>query len=130
MPRTRKWSEKRSMRGNPTTSVATWSTSSREPTSSVARGATSHSREETSFTASTATKRRNTSACASCAKRHSTRQANSRRDSDSEDDTEEPDHTPLTKADIPSIVNAVLSNISTEGNNARDDSQDVSHFGE
>ena len=33
----------------------------------------------------------------------------------SEDDTEEPDHTPLTKADIPSIVDAVLSNISMEG---------------
>ena len=130
MPRTRKRSGKRNMRGNPTTSVATRSTSSREPTSSVARGATSRSREETSFTASTATKRRNTSACAPCAKRHSTRQANSRRDSDSEDDTEEPDHTPLTKADIPSIVNAVLSNISTEGNSARDDSQDVSHLGE
>ena len=48
----------------------------------------------------------------------------------SEDDTEEPDHTPLTKADIPSIVNAVLSNISTEGNSSRDDSQDVSHLGE
>ena len=58
-------------------------------------------------------KRRNTSACAPRAKRHSTRAANSRHDSDSENDTEEPDHNPLTKADIPSIVDAVLS---TEGN--------------
>ena len=75
--------------------------------------------------------RRYTSACAPRAKRHSTRAANSRRDSDSDDDyTEELDHTPLTKADIPSIVNAVLSNISTEGNSSRDDSQDVSHLGE
>ena len=113
MPRTRKRSGKRNMRGNSTTSVATRSTSSCEPTSSIGRGATSRSREETSSTTRTATKRRNTSACAPRAKRHSTRAANSRRDSDSEDDyTEEPDHTPLTKADIPSIVNAVLSNIS------------------
>ena len=126
----RKRSGKRNMRGNPTTSVATRSTSSREPTSSVGRGATSRSREETSFTTRTAMKRRNTSACAPHAKRHSTHPANSRRDSDSEDDTEEPDHAPLTKADIPSIVNAVLSNISTEGNSSRDDSQDVSHLGE
>ena len=131
MPRTRKQSGKRNMRGNPTTSVATRSTSSREPTSSIGRGATSRSREETSSTTRTATKRRNTSACAPRTKRHSTRAANSRRDSDSEDDyTEEPDHTPLTKADIPSIVNAVLSNISTEGNSSREDSQDVSHLGE
>ena len=131
MPRTRKRSGKRNMRGNPTTSVATRSTSSREPTSSIGRGATSRSREETSSTTRTATKRRNTSACAPRAKRHSTCAANSRRDSDSEDDyTEEPDHTPLTKADIPSIVNAVLSNISTEGNSSREDSQDVSHLGE
>ena len=76
-------------------------------------------------------KQRNTSACAHRAKRHSTRAANSRHDSDSEDDyTEEPDHTPLTKADIPLIVNTVLSNISTEGNSSRNDSQDVSHLGE
>ena len=75
-------------------------------------------------------KRRNTSACASHAKRHRTRTANSHRDSDSKGNTEEPDHTPLTKADIPTIVNAVLSNISMEGNSSRDDSQDVSHLGE
>ena len=64
------------------------------------------------------------------AKRHSTRAASSRRNSDSEDDTEEPDHTLLTKANIPSIVHAVLCNISTEENSSRDDSQDVSHLGE
>ena len=131
MPRTRKRSGKRNMRGNPMTSVATRSTSSREPTSSIGRGATARSREETSSTTRTATKRRYFSTCAPCAKRHSTRAANSCRDSDSEDDyMEELDHTPLTKADIPSIVNAVLSNISTEGNSSRDDSQDVSHLSE
>ena len=56
--------------------------------------------------------------------------ANSRHDSDSEDDTEEADDTPLTKADIPTIVDAVLSNISTEGTSTRDDNQDNSHLGE
>ena len=112
-------------------SVATRSMSSREPTSSIGRGATARSQEETSSTTRTATKRRYTSACAPRAKRHSTRAANSRRDSDSEDDyTEEPDHTPLTKADIPSIVNAVLSNISIEGNSSRDASWDISHLSE
>ena len=140
MPRKSKRSGKRNMRGNLTTSVATRSTSSWEPTSTIGRGATSRSQEETSSstrtatkrrgetssTTRTATKRKNTSTCAPRAKRHSTHAANSRRDSDSEDHyTEEPDHTPLTKADIPSIVNTVLSNISTEGNSSRDDSQDV-----
>ena len=64
MPQTRKRSGKRNMRSNPTTSVATRSTSSREPTSSIGRGATTRSREETSSTTRTAMKRRNTSACA------------------------------------------------------------------
>ena len=115
MPRTRKRSGKRNMRGNSMRSVDTRSMTSREPTSSIGKGVTSRSREETSSTTRTATKRRNTSACASHAKRHSMRSANSHRDSDSEDEyTEEPGHTPLTKADIPWIVNAVLSNISTE----------------
>ena len=72
----------------------------------------------------------NTSAYSPHAKCHSMRTANSCRDSDSEDDTEKPDHTPLTKANIPMIVDAVLSNISMEGNSSRDDSQDVSNLDE
>ena len=73
-------------------------------------------------------KQRNTSACAPREKRHRTRAANSHHDSDSKGNTGEPDHTQLTKADIPTIVNVVLSNISMEGNSSRDDSQDVSHL--
>ena len=76
IPRMRKQSEKRNIRVNPTTSVATWSVSSWEPTSNVSRGATSCSQEETSSTTRTAIKQRNTSACAPQAKRHSTHAAN------------------------------------------------------
>ena len=137
MPRMRKQTRKRNMSVSPTMSVATQSMNSvertakshsQEPMSSVERGAMGRSREEMSSTTRTATKRRNTSTCPPCAKRH--RAANSRCDSDSEDDTEEPDDTPLTKANIPTIVIAVLSNISTEGTSSRNDSQDVSHLGE
>ena len=56
--------------------------------------------------------------------------ANTCRESDSEDDTEEIDNTPLTKADIPKIVDAALSNFSTEGITSMDDSQDNPHLGE
>ena len=54
---------------------------------------------------------------------------NSCHDLDSEDNTEVYD-TPFTKADIPMIIDAVLSNISTEDTSSKDDSQDISHLGE
>ena len=42
----------------------------------------------------------------------------------------EVDNTPLTKANIPTIVNAVLSNITKEDISSGDDRQDISHLGE
>ena len=54
----------------------------------------------------------------------------SHHNSDSEDNTKEPDNTPLAKANIPTIVDAVLSNVSTKGTSLRDESQDISHLGE
>ena len=73
-------------------------------------------------------KQRNTSACPPCTKHHCA--TNSRHDSDSEDDTKEPDDTPLTKANISTIIDAILNNISTEGTSSKGNSQDVSHLGE
>ena len=73
-------------------------------------------------------KAENTSAYPPCAKRHHA--ANSHHNSESEDDTEEVDYTTLTKADIPTIVDTVLSNISMEGTSSKDDSQDISHLDE
>ena len=49
---------------------------------------------------------------------------------DNKDDMEEVDDTPLRKANIPTIVNAVLSNFSMEGTTSKDDSQDISRLGE
>ena len=73
-------------------------------------------------------KAKNTSAYPPCAKHH--RAANSHYNSDAEDNMEEPVDTPLSKADIPTILDAVLSNISLEGTSSRDGSQDISHLGE
>ena len=57
--------------------------------------------------------------------------ANTRHESNSEDASEEVDDTPLTRADIPKIVDAVLSNFSMEGTSPKDDSQaDGLHLGE
>ena len=53
--------------------------------------------------------------------------ANSCYNSDSEGDIEEVDNTPLTKANIPTIVDTGLSNFSTEGTSSKDDSQDISY---
>lgn len=106
----------------PTTSVTTRSTSSVER-------AMSRSREKTSSTTRTTTKRKNTSAYPPRAKRQ--RAANSHHNSDSEDDTErEFDDSPITKADIPTIMDAFPNNISTEGTSSKDDSQHISHLGE
>ena len=64
------------------------------------------------------------------------RAANSHHDSDSEDlrgedDTErEVDDSPLTKADIPTIMDAFPNNSSTEGTSSKDKSQHISHLGE
>ena len=60
------------------------------------------------------------------------RAANSPHQSDSEDDTQESDEIQFTKADIPMrIVDAVLSNFTTEGtsskNDTQDRAQDISH---
>ena len=89
----------------------------------------SRSREKTSSTTRTTTKRKNTSAYPPSAKRQ--RAANSHHDSDSEDETErEVDASPLTKADIPTIMDAFPNNISTEDTSSKDDSQDISHLGE
>ena len=101
---------------------------SQESTSSVERRAMSRSWEETSSTTRTTTKWKNARAYPPCAKRHYA--ANSHHDLDSEDNTEEVDDTLLTKADISMIVDAVLSNISTEGTSSKDDSQDIPHLGE
>ena len=73
-------------------------------------------------------KQKNTSAYPTCAKRHHA--ANSHHNLESENDTEEVDYTMLTKADIPTIVDTVLSNISTEVTSSKDDSQDISHLDE
>ena len=108
----------------PTTSFTTRSTSSVER-------AMSRSGEKTSSTTRTTTKRKNTSVYPPREKRQ--RAANSHHDSDhsSEDDTEkEVDDSPLTKADIPTIMDAFPNNISTEGTSSKDDSQHISHLGE
>ena len=55
--------------------------------------------------------------------------ANSHHEMDSEDDTEEVDDTLLTKATIPTIVDAILSNFSMESTSSKDDSQDISCLG-
>ena len=123
------------MNVHPTTTVTTYLMSSvestakscsQEPMSSVERKAMSCSRGEMSSTTRTTTKQKNSSAYPPCAKRH--RAVNYHHESDSKGDTEEADDTPLTKADIPTIINVVLSNISTEGTNLRDDSRDTSHL--
>ena len=88
----------------------------------------SRTQEGTSRTTRTTTKRKSASAVPPHPKRQ--RLADTRRESDSEDDTEEIDDTPLTKADIPKIVNAVLSNFSTKGISSMDDNQDNPHLGE
>ena len=88
----------------------------------------SHSQEEMSSTTRTTTKWKSTSANPPCAKcQHA---ANSRHKSDSEDDMEDVDDTPPRKANIPMIVNAVLSNFSMEDTSSKDDSQDISCLGE
>ena len=56
--------------------------------------------------------------------------ANTHRESDSEDDTEEINDTPLITADIPKIVDIILSNFSTEDTSSMDDSQDNPYLGE
>ena len=110
----------------PTRSVSTRSTSSVER-------AMSRSREKTSSTTRTTTKRKNTSAYPPRVKRQ--RAANSHHDSDSEDlgedDTErEVDDSQLTKADIPTIMDAFPNNSSTKGTSSKDKSQHISHLGE
>ena len=85
-----------------------------QPTSSVER-AMSFFQEEMSATTRTTTKQKNTSSYPPCAKRWHA--ANSHHNLDSDGNMEwEVDDTPLAKVDIPTIVNAVLSNISMEGN--------------
>ena len=49
---------------------------------------------------------------------------------ESDDDVEESDDTPLTRGDIPSIVDAVLNSFSREGARPRDDDRDNPHVGE
>ena len=126
MPRTKKSTGRKTTSFRPTTSenrpVTTWSTRS------VERRAKSRTQEETSRTTRTTAKRK--SASADPPRPKCQRLADTRRESDSEDNTEEIDDTPLTKADIPKIVDAVLSNFSTEGISSMDDSQDNPHLGE
>ena len=118
MPQTKKWIRKKNISVCPTTSVTT------QLTSSVER-AMSFFWEEMLSTTRTTTKQKNTSSYPPCAKRWHA--ANSHHNSDSEGDTEwEVDNTPLTKTNIPTIVNAVLSNITMEGNS----SKDISHLSE
>ena len=52
--------------------------------------------------------------------------ANSHHEMDSKDDTEEVDDTLLTKANIPTIVDAILSNFSMESTSTNDDREDIS----
>ena len=49
---------------------------------------------------------------------------------ESDDDVEESDNTPLTRADIPSIVDAVFNSFSREGARPGDDDGDNPHVGE
>lgn len=49
---------------------------------------------------------------------------------DSENDTEEVEDTPLTRADIPNIINAILRNFSKDATSSRDYSQNNSHISE
>ena len=72
-------------------------------------------------------KRKNASAAPARTKRPRT--GHTHRESDSETKTEA-DDTPLTRADIPKIVDAVLNNLSTDGASSRDDSHDNPHLGE
>ena len=96
--------------------------------SSAERRATSRTQEEMSSTTRTTTKHKMLVPMHPRAKHH--RAANSHHDLDTEDDTEESDDIPLSKADIPTILNAVLSTISSEGSSSRDDNQDISHLDE
>ena len=120
MPRTKKSTGRKTTSVRPTTSENRPVTT--RSTRSVERRAKSRTQEETSRTTRTTAKRKSASANPPRPKRQ--RLADTRRESDSEDDT------PLTKADIPKIVDAVLSNFSTEGIGSMDDSQDNPHLGE
>ena len=80
--------------------------------------------EDTPCSTRTATKRKSASAKLAHAKRQ--RMATTHRESDSADDMEEAYDTPLTRPDIPKIVDAVLSNFSKEGASSKDGSQDDS----
>ena len=71
-------------------------------------------------TTKSATKQKSASANPPRAKRQ--RAATTHRESDSEDDMEEVDTNPLTRADISTIVDSVLSNFSKEGASSTDDS--------
>ena len=123
MPRTKKGTGKKASSRPTTLEARPITTRSR----SAETRAKSRTQEETSRTTrTTTTKRQSVSTNPPRAKRQRA-VANTRRESDSEDTSEEVDDTPLTRADIPKIVDAVLSNFSTE-----DDSQagDGSHLGE
>ena len=80
--------------------------------------------EEISSTTRTTTKQKSTSAIPPHAKHQW--MANSHHEMDSEDDTEEVDDTLLTKANIPTIVDAILSNFSMESTSTNDDREDIS----
>ena len=106
MPRTKKGTGKKTS-DHPMTSearpITTWSMRSAETR------AESRTQEETSRTTRTATKRQSASTNPPHVKRQRAGTvANTRREFDSEDALEV-DDTPLTRADIPKIVNAVLS---------------------
>ena len=93
--------------------------------------------EETSHTTRTAAKQKIASGDPPCVKRQYVTtthgelysEGNTRCKSDNEDNVEV-DGTPLTKANIPKIVDTILSNFSMEGTSSRDDSQDNPHLSE